>query len=172
MILSTTGAVIVPVIVASVGAFAAFLVYLGQQLASRRDAKRALFSQALADVYRWAELPYRVARRRPGEEAKHAIAAGMSDLQETLYLHRSWLRIESSDVHRAYERLVEATKLRTAEHLRCAWEAPSPETGGDMNVGDLKIDIQEEVEGYVAAVRDHFAWWREALGVATFGFFR
>jgi hypothetical protein len=86
-----TAAVIVP-FVAILGAVLVW--YLGQ-CAARRDRRATAFAAALAAVEKYAEFPYRIRRRAPTDEARHALADAISETQAEIAFHQLWLDLEA-----------------------------------------------------------------------------
>ena len=145
--------------VAAFGVLGAVVVFVLEQRTSRREKLREKFGTALADIYRWAELPYRVRRRSPAETARFDLAEQISDLQERVGHHTAWLHVESTEVHKAFVQLSEVTRARVAPQLRNAWDSSPIQADADMSIGDLGIDIADIAATYAAAVRQHLCWY-------------
>ncbi len=77
----------IPLIVAVIAAAVAVILAMAERRAARIDRKRQLFAEALSDVLKWAEFPYRIRRRAPEIESVYEIAAAMHDLQTRLAHH-------------------------------------------------------------------------------------
>lgn len=149
---------------AAIAAIVAVLLFVVERRSSRSAELREHFSAALADVYRWAEVPYRVRRRTPGHE--HDVVALIHSLQECLLMHESWLRLESPQVHEAYVRLTSTLRGQCAPVIQQAWESDPLPPGAAMNLGEaVSIDLAAAVDDYLSTVRSHlagYAWriWR------------
>lgn len=61
--------------VAAVGILGAVIAYVFEQRTDRRENLRQQFADALADIYRWTELPYRIRRRSPTARSRYHVAA-------------------------------------------------------------------------------------------------
>lgn len=147
------------ILVAGLGIFSAVALFALQQRSTAREQLRQHFADALADIYRWAELPYRVRRRNPAPEVRYEMAARISDLQEQLQHHSAWLRVENRDVHAAFIRLRDVVKEGTRADLQSAWKAAAIESDSDMSLGSTGSDWASEVAAYGDAVRRHLRWY-------------
>lgn len=152
----------IPVVAALLGLTGSIIVLTLEQRERRREDLRQRFSAALADMYAWAEFPYRIRRRSSAPGASALLAARMSDLQERLRYNASWLALESEAVANAYQQLWSETRTLTAPAMRDAWESPAPTADRDLNLGGtLQIDIQPLANVYLAVVREHLSRrWR------------
>ena len=155
---------LIPVIVAVIAAAIAVILALAERRAARIDRKRTLFADALADVLRWVEFPYRIRRRSPSDEDRHEIVLAMHELQTRLTHHGSWLRLEDQRVADAFDELLSSAKERAADHMRAAWQADPITDDAGMNVEAIfPVSLSAEVDAYVAAVRRTLAFWTRWL---------
>ena len=85
----------------------------------------------------------------------------MSDRQERLDHHASWMRIEDDEVRRAFTALVKKTKAEVAPHIQTAWTTSTIQSDEEMNVGlRYPVNISAEVDAYISAVKKRFASWK------------
>jgi hypothetical protein len=152
----------IPVIVGVVAATIAVALAVTERRAARIDRKRQLFAEALGDVLKWTEFPYRIRRRAPGGESAHEIATAMHDLQTRLAHHRSWLRLESPSVSMAFDDLLAQARELAASQIREAWDAEPVLDSAGMNLGDeFRVDLTAEIDAFVAEVRRTLSWRKE-----------
>lgn len=134
--LDLTADVLVPTIAAALAVVGALITRHIQVRDKRRDDLRTVFSDALAAVADYQELPYLVRRRSdvgpmtPAELTWHA-----SQVQTRLDLFVARLQLESTQLGSAYELLVRATRQETGAHLTEAWNQPRITSDGDMVLG-------------------------------------
>lgn len=117
------------------GAITAALTYSLNQRAARRERQARAFAEALGAIEEYAELPYRIRRRRPTEEAQHELTEQISRLQARIAFHQGWLQVQSPGVARCYEQLVRAAKWQAGAHMRDAWDRPPAVGAAEMNLG-------------------------------------
>ena len=92
------------VIAAVVTGLVALHVFAGNQYQARRDRLRKDFAEALAAVERYAELPYRILRRQASTpDVRGHIAEQVHEVQQDILFHKSWVRIQSSEVADVYD---------------------------------------------------------------------
>ena len=104
---------------------------------------------------RWAEFPYRVARRL-GNEAEHVqpIVDAFHETQERIHFHMHWLRSASPRVARAYEALVSQVKAQASPLIEQAWASPPVIVPDGMNLaGKYDVDVCDVSEAFLQAVR-------------------
>jgi hypothetical protein len=111
-----------------------------------------LFSDALADVIAWKELPYRIARRfDDSADSKRQIVSEFHALQQALENHMAWIRITDEDVFQAYDALVRGVRQGCEAHIKDAW------TNGPQDVSFLgpkyATDTAKLEQEFVEAVR-------------------
>jgi hypothetical protein len=150
---------------AVLGAVVAVLIHTLERRAERRAAQRLLFAEALSDVFRWMEFPYRIRRRSPGAESRRALADDMNEMQERIRFRSGWLEIEDAVVFRAYQDLLGEVRKVVRPALKDAWEsAPVTEdVGMNLNLNAPLWDakpIDERARLYLAAARGRFRWWK------------
>lgn len=134
--LDLTADVLVPTIAAVIAVGVALVTRHFQLRDKRRDDLRKVFSDALAAVADYQELPYLVRRR---SEAGPMTAADLtwhaSQVQTRLDFFVARLQLESTDLGVAFEQLVRAARLETGAHLTEAWNEPRITADGGMVLG-------------------------------------
>jgi hypothetical protein len=99
--------------------------YLLNQLANWRESKSRLFAEALAVIYEYQELPYRIRRRASSDGATRAMLGGLtSDVMTKLGFHLACLHMESPEAGRAYRLLFERVRQFGGRFRDEAWTAP------------------------------------------------
>jgi phage-related minor tail protein len=159
------------VIAAVVSGFVALLVLSGNQYQARKDRLRKDFAEALAAVERYAELPYRILRRQDSTpEVRERIAEQVHEAQQDMLFHKSWVRIQSSEVAKVYDALLGAMREEAGAAMTQAWNTAPITRDEDMPVGNgfYFPRMEEERVKYVEAVRCQLQpmvlrWARERL---------
>ena len=159
------------VIAAAVTGFVALLVFAGNQYQARKDSLRKDFAEALAAVERYAELPYRILRRQDSTpEVRGRIVEQAHEVQQDILFHKSWVRIQSSEVARAYDALLRAMREEAGAAMTQAWNTAPITRDEDMplGVGFSFPQMDAERIKYVEAVRWQLQpmvlrWARERL---------
>jgi phage-related minor tail protein len=159
------------VIAAVVTGLVALLVLAGNQYQARKDRLRKDFAEALAAVERYAELPYRILRRQDSTpEVRGHIAEQVHEVQQDILFHKSWVRIQSSEVAEVYDALLGAMREEAGVAMTQAWNTAPITRDEDMSLGDGFSFTQMGVERvrYVEAVRWQLQpvilrWTRERL---------
>lgn len=136
-----TATVIVPVITLIGTIAAATVTYALNQRSARRERWANLFAAALTAVEDYAEMPYRIRRRRNTPDARHDLTDKVSEIQSRLAFHQAWLQVEAPDVAPAYINLVRATKIQAGGQMSRAWQQPVLTTDEQMN---LKIRLPRD----------------------------
>jgi hypothetical protein len=140
-------------------AVAVVLTYSLGERAARRDRHAEAFAKALAAVEDYAEMPYRIRRRRRGDEARHELTGQISQVQSQIAFHQAWLRIEAPTVAVAYDALVQAARKQAGVQMNDAWNESVLSGDRHMNLGSAyqrdEIDSARSVCLHVM---------REALG--------
>jgi hypothetical protein len=144
------------------GAFAAGLVAvsvaLWNQLQTRRERRRNLYSEAYRAGVSWAELYYRV-RRRDGE-GEQEIVAMFHDAQEAIDYHEGWLSIESESLGRAYRRFVSSIKTAAGPLIQQAWnDDPVKAKDGITPDSGIHLDLGDAKDVFLGDVADHLSPW-------------
>jgi len=130
-----TAIVVVAVIAILGGSVTASVTYWYNQRAARREHRANAFAEALAAVEDYAEMPYRVRRRRNTPEARYELTDEVSKIQSRLAFHQALLQIESPDIAGAYGALVRAAKIQAGGQMQDAWRQPALTTDAEMNLG-------------------------------------
>ena len=148
--------VLIAAIIALLGAtVTVLLTHALSQRAARRERQARAFAEALVVIEEYAELPYRVRRRRPTEEARHDLTEQISEVQYRMAFHQGWLQIEAPDVAARYERLVRAAKRQAGGQMREAWHQPpaTGDAGMSLGVAYSRTEIDQARGECVAAMR-------------------
>jgi hypothetical protein len=129
-----TAIVIVAVIAILGGIVSASVTYWYNQRAARRERRATAFAEALATVEDYAEMPYRVRRRRNTSEARYELTDEVSKIQSQLAFHQALVQIESPDIAAAYSALVRAAKIQAGRQMQDAWRQPALTMDAEMNL--------------------------------------
>jgi hypothetical protein len=113
-----------PVIAVAGAIIAAVLTYAVNQRAARRERRAKAFAEALATIEEYAEMPYRIRRRRDASMARYDLTDHISDIQARLAYHQALLQLEAPNVANAYAGLVRATKIQAGTQMQDAWTQP------------------------------------------------
>ena len=148
------------ILVAIIGAFLTFSVFLAERRGEALERKRRLAAEALSDALVWLELPYRIRRRTDdGAGTLSEIADRVHHLQERHVFHKSWLQVEMPDAHAHYVALQNAIRELAGSHIQDAWNSGPADRPKAMNIGMLfEYNLSKEVDAYVEAVRNSFAF--------------
>lgn len=148
--------VLIAAIIAILGAtITATLTHFLNQRSARRERQARAFAEALAVIEEYAELPYRIRRRRPTAEARHDLTEQISRLQSRIAFHQGWLRIEAPGVAACYEQLVRAAERQAGGQMKEAWAHPPAIGDTGMNLGTAypRTEIDQARDRCVAAMR-------------------
>lgn len=107
---------------------------LGERSA-RRERRAEVFAKALAAVEDYAEMPYRIRRRRGSDQARHELTDRISQVQSLIAFHQAWLHIEAPVVAVAYDALVQAARKQAGAQMNDAWNEPLLSVDRQMNLG-------------------------------------
>jgi hypothetical protein len=138
----------VTVVVALVSALTAYL-------ATKRERRRILYSEAVQAIIGWTEMLYRV-RRRGADEARELVHT-FHDLQDKLSYYEAWIGSESKYMSRSYSRLVRGVKFVTMPLIQKAWDSPVRPEPGNSTPDDVHPDLSIAVEEFLADVRSHLS---------------
>jgi hypothetical protein len=143
----------------------ALLSALAAYLASKRDGRRTLYSEAVQVIVGWKEMLYRV-RRRIDDQTGDLVTA-FHELQDKLTYYQAWIGGESMYMSRSYARLVHEIKGETEALIWKAWDEPVRAAPGKAMPDDLHPDISPYVDAFAADLRSHLSPlpWRK-LAVA------
>jgi hypothetical protein len=113
----------------------ATITYGLNQRATRRERQANTFAQALLAIEDYAEMPYRI-RRRPGTpEARRELTEQISQIQSRIAFHQAWLSLETPEVARRYDALVQAAKIQAGRQMREAWLMKATKKDAQINLG-------------------------------------
>lgn len=137
------------------GAITAALTHSLNQRAARRERQARAFAEALGAIEEYVELPYRIRRRRPTEEARHDLTEQISRLQARIAFHQGWLQVQAPDVAGWYEQLVRTAKQQAGAQMKEAWDRPPATGDAGMNLGGAypRAEIDRARGRCVAAMR-------------------
>lgn len=163
--------VIAAVVTGFVTGLVAFLVFTGNQYQARKDRLCKDFAEALAAVERYAELPYRILRRQDSTpEVRGRIAEQVHEVQQDILFHKSWVRIQSSEVADAYDALLVAMREEAGAAMTQAWNTAPITRDEDMPLGTgfSFPQLSAEKVKYLESVRWQLQptvlrWARESL---------
>jgi len=142
----------------------ALLSALAAYLASKRDRRRILYSEAIQAIVSWKEMLYRVRRRTDDQTGQ--LVAGFHELQDKLSYYQAWIGGESKYMDRSYARLVRGIKGETEALIRNAWDDPIRPAPGKALDGDGHPDISTYTDAFAADLRSHLSplpWRRIAV---------
>jgi hypothetical protein len=152
--MSTTLSIAVPaaatVSVAAVSALAAYL-------ASKRERRRALYSEAVKAAVAWEEMLFRVRRRSGGQERE--LVDRFHELQDDLTYHQAWVGSESKYMKRSYDKLIAEVKHSTADLITEAWGQPLRPPPGNALPDDDFPSLGPVVDVFLRDVRSHLSPW-------------
>lgn len=135
--------------------FGSVLLWYLNQRAATNDRKRQEYAKALALVFKWQEMPYRILRR-DRESSAHPLTESMHDLQEEIAFYEAWIAVESTQISAAYRDLIVDLRKQVVPHLQAAWQSDPPES---PNVGNrYPVDVEKPRNRYIQAVRTHLRW--------------
>jgi hypothetical protein len=134
--------------------------YLITQRTARRDRLAKSYAEALEAVAAYEELPYRI-RRRAGMNYREELGRRISDVQESLFFHRAWIKLESEAAGDAYDALVRKAKQRGGRYRKQAWGEPMANDDASMHFeGEYTYENENEREACVRAMRNELNRWR------------
>jgi hypothetical protein len=153
----TTKAIVAASITAGVTLIVAITSLLAAYLASKRERRRTLYSEAVRSVLGWNEMVYRVRRRAPGQERE--LIERFHDLQDQLAFYRAWIGSESSIMKRSYDRLVTGVKTKTEPLITSAWSADVRAVPGNALPEDEHPELSDLTDSFLRDVRSHLSPW-------------
>jgi hypothetical protein len=129
-------ALVLAAIIAFVGGtVSATVTYALNQRAARRDRRAKTFADALAAVEDYAEMPYRIRRRRNHPDAMYELTDEVSRIQSRLAYSQALLQVEAPTVAAPYNLLVRAAKIQAGGQMQEAWRQPVLTSDAEMNLG-------------------------------------
>lgn len=137
----------------SVALFTALAAYL----ASKREPRRVLYSEAVKAAVGWKEMVYRVRRREAGQE--RMLIDRFHDLQDELAYYQAWIGSDSKYMKRSYDRFVAGVKRKTEELITQAWADPVRPAPGNAQAGDEHPDLTGLIASFLEDVRSHLSPW-------------
>jgi hypothetical protein len=129
-------AVLIVAVIALLGStVTAALTYALNQRAAQHERHARAFAEALAVIEEYAELPYRIRRRQPTDEARHELTEQISQIQSRIAFHQGWLQIETPVIAVFYGRLVRVVKQQAGTQMKEAWTQPPTTVDADVSLG-------------------------------------
>ena len=144
----------------SVAVLGGFVAYL----ATKREHRRQLYSEAVRAAVAWQELLYRVRRRSDDDERD--LVHRFHDAQHELSFFEAWVASDSKYMARSFERLVTAVKTETGSLIQEAWRTEPRSVSAGASPDDKHPNLTEERAAFMADVRSHLSpllWRRLAL---------
>lgn len=127
---------IIGITVAVLAARLAIAKYVREKENDRRDARAAVYAQALQVVQDYVELPYYVIRREDTGAHNVAVSTRISETQSRLDYLTSWMTIHSpQNIADAYSGLVKTAREEAGKHISEAWRSPARNAAVDMPLG-------------------------------------
>jgi hypothetical protein len=133
----------------------AVLSALAAYLASKRDRRRALYSEAVQVIVGWKEMLYRVRRR--SDDKTGSLVDAFHELQDKLSYCQAWIGGESKYMSRSYARLVRDIKGATEKLIWEAWDEPVRPEPGNALLKDSHPDISAFVDAFATDMRSHLS---------------
>jgi hypothetical protein len=107
-------------------ALVALIGYMVNQYVTRNERRRRIYAEALAVVFEYQELPYRIRKRQDSLASCSEIALKVSDVFEQLSFYRYLTSFESTLVGQAYGVLIDVTQDQGGPYRDSAWrESPA-----------------------------------------------
>jgi hypothetical protein len=135
----------------------ALLAALTAYLASKRERRRQLYSEAVKAAVAWEEMLFRVRRREASQE--RALIDRFHDLQDQLTFYQAWVGSESKYMSRSYESLVAGVKARTQDEINKAWAEPIRPVPGNGRPKDVNPALSDLTGRFLADVRSQLSPW-------------
>jgi hypothetical protein len=137
----------------TVGVLAALAAYL----ASKRERRRVLYSEATKAALAWKEMLYRVRRRRNGQE--QALVDQFHEIQNQINYYHAWVGSESAYIQHSYDRLVAGIKAATGRLISEAWAEAVRPLPANATPGDEHPDLTPLVDRFLRDVRSQLSPW-------------
>jgi hypothetical protein len=161
--------VIAATITAVIALVGVLVTVAANQYLARQDRLRKDFAEALAAVERYGEMPYRVHRRQGSTpETRERLSETIHEIQQDLLFHQSWVRIQSPQVAKVYDSLLQAMREEAGAAMTRAWNTAPITRDEDMplGVGLSFPQMGQERIKYIEAVRYElelppFQWLRD-----------
>jgi hypothetical protein len=153
----------IPVIVALIAAVTALTGYLVNGRLNRINDKMKSYAEALTAVERYKQLPYMIYRLHDSTpETRAQLARMIGEIQESLAFHNRWLDLGSPTVGAAYKKLVDKVSAENSTYRQQAFDAPPPDTDGDLDKFRNKFPYYSDAESKecLAAMRSELKFSR------------
>lgn len=153
----TERALLVAGIAAAATISVALFTALAAYLASKRERRRVLYSEAVKVAVGWKEMLYRVRRREAGQEP--VLINRFHDLQDELAYYQAWIGSDSKYMKRSYDRFVAGVKQKTERLITQAWVDRVRPVPGNAQPGDEHPDLSDLTASFLEDVRSHLSPW-------------
>lgn len=130
---------------------------LAAYLASKRERRRALYSEATKAAVAWGEMLYRVRRRRVDQEWE--LVSLFHEVQAQITYYDAWVGSESVYIKRSYDRLVREIKFASRDLIRSAWDAEPAARPGNAPLDEVNPDVSMHVDRFLRDVRSQLSPW-------------
>ncbi len=137
---------------------------LSAYLASKRERRRTLYTEAVQAIVGWKEMLYRVRRRTKDDEP--GLVGAFHELQDKMAYYQAWIAADSKYMSRSYARLVLKIKKVTTDLIWQAWDEPIRPAPGKARPEEMHPDIDQFVQAFGDDCRSHLSplpWRKLAL---------
>lgn len=156
----------VPVLVALIGVAGsigvAALTAAVARFSDATERRRDGYAQAVRNLVRWCEYPYRIRRRTSdAPDVLAALAAEGHAIQEDLRCSETWVTADRGWASDLYREVRKAMAASVGKACTEAWAASPVTTASQMNLGEWgPTDAADQVMRFEKAVRLRFGLWR------------
>ena len=141
----TTGRWVV-LISGAAAALVALTGYMVNQYVARNERRRRIYAEALAVVFEYEELPYRIRKRQDNLASCSDIALKVCDVFEKLSFYRYLTSLESTLVGQAYGVLVDVTQDKGGPHRESAWRESPARVGKEFHIPNPEYNYENQEE--------------------------
>jgi hypothetical protein len=127
-------------------ALVALIGYMVNQYVARNERRRRIYAEALAVVFEYEELPYRIRKRQDSLASCSDIALKVSDVFEKLSFYRYLTSLESTLVGQAYGVLVDVTQDKGGRYRESAWRESPAKAAKEFHIPTPEYDYENEEE--------------------------
>ena len=145
-------------IAAAIAAVVAVGGYLFNGVLARIATRREAFAEALAEVQRYNQLPYRF-RRRPDDSPAtiDRLATLLGDTQARLAYHRRRIELEDAKVADAFNSYVDKLRETNSRHRRDALSRSAATVPLDIEFDGYPFSARDERQRCVDAMRENLS---------------
>lgn len=158
----TVRSIPVPVVVAMIGLFGtlavAALTAAVAKLGESTERRREGYAQAVRNLVRWIEYPYRIRRRTSdAPETLAALAAEGHSIQEDLRCSETWVTADKAWAGALFRQVRKNLGASVGQACTEAWESPPVTSAADMNLNGFgPAGAADELLRFEQAVRFRF----------------